>query len=63
MAFLQVRVEKELKELAQEVFEQYGLDLSSAVRLFLKKTVAEQEIPFELKYSKKAYEEILKKNS
>ena len=48
MAVLQVRVDDELKNQASAVLEQMGLDLSTAVRMFLKRTVAVNGIPFEM---------------
>ena len=40
-ATLQIRVEDSLKEQATALFERLGLDLPTAVRIFLKKSVAE----------------------
>ena len=48
MAVLQVRVDDELKNQASAVLEQMGLDLSTAVRMFLKRTVAVNGFPFEM---------------
>ena len=46
---LQVRIDEELKNQATMVFDQLGIDLSTAVRMFLKKSVAVNGIPFEVK--------------
>ena len=46
---LHVRVEAELKAQATDVFTAGGLSVSDAVRLFLKRVIAEQGIPLELK--------------
>lgn len=46
---LQIRVEDSLKEQAMALFERLGLDLPTAVRIFLKKSVAENGVPFEIK--------------
>ena len=46
MGVLQVRVDDELKNQAAEVLEREGLDLSTAVRMFLKKVVLEEGFPF-----------------
>lgn len=46
---LQVRLDDELKTQATMVYDQLGLDLSSAVRMFLKKSVAVNGIPFEVR--------------
>ena len=48
MAVLQVRVDDELKNQASAIFEQMGLDLSTAVRMFLKRAVAVEGFPFEM---------------
>lgn len=46
MGVLQVRVDDKLKNQAAEVLEKEGLDLSTAVRMFLKKVVLEEGFPF-----------------
>ena len=46
MGVLQVRVDDQLKNQAAEVLEREGLDLSTAVRMFLKKVVLEEGFPF-----------------
>lgn len=48
---LQVRLDEDLKTQASMVYDQLGLDLSSAVRMFLKKSVAVNGIPFDTKNS------------
>ena len=49
MAILQVRIDPKIKEEASKVYESLGLDLSTAVRLFLMKSIDENGLPFELK--------------
>ena len=46
---IQIRIDKELKDLATKTFASMGLDLSTAVRIYLKKTVLEKGLPFNLK--------------
>jgi len=46
---LNVRINKETKDQAQKVVEKLGLDLSSAVKLFLNKVIITESIPFELR--------------
>lgn len=46
---LQVRIDDDLKTQAALVYDQLGIDLSTAVRMFLKKSVAVNGIPFEVK--------------
>ncbi len=66
MAIIQVRVDDELKNKAQEIYDNLGLDLSTAVRMFLKRSIIEGGIPFATRYDEvtlkaiKAVEEIRK---
>ncbi|HEX5338311.1 MAG TPA: type II toxin-antitoxin system RelB/DinJ family antitoxin [Gallionella sp.] len=46
---IHVRVDNEVKAQATEALEAMGLSVSDAVRLFLKRVVAEQAMPLELK--------------
>lgn len=46
---LYVRIEPEVKEQAEKVFDSLGISMSNAVGLFLKQVVINQTIPFELK--------------
>lgn len=52
-ALVQVRVDKELKEQADALFNDLGLDTTTALRMFLKTAVREQKIPFSLRKFKK----------
>ena len=45
---MQVRVDDSLKEQASAVFENLGIDTSTAVRMFLKRAVMENGIPFRM---------------
>ena len=47
MSVLQVRVDEELKNQAAEILDAIGIDLSTAVRMFLKKVIIERDIPFD----------------
>lgn len=49
MAVLQVRVDDELKNQAVAVYSELGIDLSTAIRMFLKKSVMIGGIPFDTK--------------
>ena len=49
MAVLQIRIDDELKKQASTLFDELGLDLSTAVRMFLKKAVLEKGLPFDAK--------------
>lgn len=46
---IQTRVETTLKEKAEALFSSMGLDLTSAIRLFLTQSVEQRKIPFEIK--------------
>ncbi|ADU24059.1 type II toxin-antitoxin system RelB/DinJ family antitoxin [Ruminococcus albus] len=43
---IQVRMDSVLKDQALEVFDKMGIDMSTAVRMFFKATVRQQELPF-----------------
>ena len=45
---LQVRIDDDIKNKASEIFNALGIDLSTAVRIFLLKSIAEGGIPFEM---------------
>ncbi|AEF84065.1 addiction module antitoxin, RelB/DinJ family [Treponema primitia ZAS-2] len=45
---IQVRLDTELKKDAESLFSDLGLDTPSAIRLFLKKAVAHNGIPFDV---------------
>ncbi len=44
-----INLDSELKKSAQELFADLGLDLTTAVTIFLKQAVKQQRIPFEIK--------------
>lgn len=46
MANIQIRLDDSLKDRAQEVLENMGMDLSSAIRIFLAQVVKENGFPF-----------------
>lgn len=54
-SLLQVRVEDSLKDEAARVFENLGIDTSTAVRMFLKRSVMENGIPFRMTLPKELY--------
>lgn len=49
MELIQVRVDSETKAAATALFEALGMDLSTAIRSFLKKSIAEGGMPFDIK--------------
>lgn len=63
MSQIAVRVDDQLKKEATEIFNELGLDMSTAVKLFLKQSVLTKSIPFKLaldEYSKKEVEQAKK---
>ena len=42
-------MDKTIKEQAQELFSEFGLDMTTAINMFLRQSIREQKIPFELK--------------
>ncbi|MBT3348809.1 type II toxin-antitoxin system RelB/DinJ family antitoxin [bacterium] len=52
MAYIQIRISAEEKEEAQKVLEKMGLNFSSAIKLFFRRTVQEQKLPFEISVDK-----------
>lgn len=47
-SIVQFRIDDELKTQATEIYEKLGLDLSTALRIFLKRSVAVRGIPFSM---------------
>ncbi len=64
MTTLNIRIDEKVKEDARKTFALMGLDISSAIKLFLHQSVQEQKIPFEIRtvngYTAKYESEILK---
>lgn len=47
-SLVQIRIDDELKAEATMIYEQLGIDLPTAVRMFLKRSVLENGIPFSM---------------
>ena len=43
-----ITIDADVKKRAQELFADLGMDLSTAINIYLKKALAEQGIPFEV---------------
>ena len=43
MSYIQIRIDDELKEEAVKLFNELGLDLSTAIRLFLKQSIDDKK--------------------
>lgn len=52
-SLVQVRIDDELKNEATAVYDALGIDLSTAVRMFLKRSVMVNGIPFSMSLPKK----------
>lgn len=46
---INVRIDTDLKQAADELFADLGIDVSTAINMFLKSTVSHDDIPFEVK--------------
>ncbi len=46
---IHVRIDKNIKEQAAETLDSMGLSVSDAIRVFLTRIVADQELPFAIK--------------
>ena len=52
-SMVHIRIDEDLKKEASKTLENMGLSVSDAVRVFLTRVVAEQQIPFTLKVPNK----------
>ena len=55
MSQIAVRVDDELKKEATAIFNELGLDMTTAVKLFLKQSVLTKSIPFKLGLYERGY--------
>lgn len=46
---LNIRTDKEVKLAAERIFDELGLNMTTAINIFLRQTIRENGIPFELK--------------
>ena len=49
-SIIQFRIEDDLKEQACAIFEKLGIDLSTALRMFIKRAIMENGIPFPMTF-------------
>ena len=54
-SIVQFRVDDDLKKQATELYDKLGIDLSSAMRMFLKRSVSVNAIPFAMVLPKEDY--------
>lgn len=55
-SLIQTRIDTELKNEAVKLFDTLGLDMSTAIKIFLKKCLQEGGIPFDIKVNKSTYQ-------
>ena len=46
---LNIRMDKEIKEQAEQIFSELGMNMTTAINLFLRTAIRERGIPFDLK--------------
>lgn len=46
---LNIRTEKAIKDAAEQIFNELGINMTTAVNMFLRQTIRSNGIPFELK--------------
>ena len=52
---IQIRVDEALKTKASQIYTELGIDISTAIRMFLKRTIIENGIPFQMILPKKTF--------
>ena len=45
---MNIRMDSDVKAQAQQIFAQFGLDMTTAINMFLRQAIREQGIPFDL---------------
>ena len=45
---MNIRMDSEIKAQAQKIFSEFGLDMTTAINMFLRQAVRERGIPFDL---------------
>lgn len=45
---MNIRMDKDIKKEAQALFSEFGLDMTTAINIFLRQSIREHRIPFEL---------------
>jgi len=53
---INIRIDNNLKKEAESLFNELGMNMSSAINVFLKQAVREQKIPFEIRREYPNYE-------
>lgn len=45
---MNIRMDSDIKKQAQELFSQFGLDMTTAINMFLRQSIRQHGIPFDL---------------
>lgn len=54
-SMIQIKVDEQLQNEASKIYEKLGIDLSTAVQMFLKRSVLDNGIPFKMTLPKEEY--------
>ena len=46
---MNIRMDSEIKQQAKKLFAEFGLDMTTAVNMFLRQSIREHRIPFEIR--------------
>lgn len=46
---MNIRMDSDIKNQAQELFSQFGLDMTTAINMFLRQSIRQHGIPFDLR--------------
>lgn len=49
-----IRIDEDLKKKSDQLYESLGLSLSAAIKIFLKQSIRESGLPFELKLNQES---------
>lgn len=55
---MNIRTDSTIKKQAEMIFAEFGLNMTTAVNMFLRQTIREQGIPFNLTLKKSSFEDI-----
>ena len=58
---INIRTDAVTKKQAETLFNEFGISLSSAINMFLKQTIRERKIPFEIGYTNSVPNELTAK--
>jgi len=59
MISVNIRIDKDIKDRADDLFQSLGVTLSAAVNMFVRQAISEQAIPFQPKLQRKSLDTYL----